>query len=89
MRKFRKKPIEIEAAQYVEEGTLVKGMCTGCAVGGGVEFPHVHTIHAGQFVGIEVGDWVIPEPNGEHYYPCKSDIFESIYDEVIFEGDAP
>lgn len=31
---------------------------------------------------VAVGDWIIRGPQGE-FYPCKPDIFEQIYDEVI------
>lgn len=83
MPKFRKKPIEIEAEQYVKYGGLVKGMCNSiyCHSSGNNE-PHVHTIHAGQIVNLEVGDWIIPEPDGKHFYPVKPDIFEATYDLV-------
>jgi len=84
MSKYRKKPVVIEAEQYVGYGQLVKGMCnsqscfaqSNCA-------PHVHTIHDSQTVNLEVGDWIIPEPDGKHFYPCKPDIFEMTYEEVV------
>ena len=81
MAKFRKKPIVIEAVQYSFPERLVKGMCnsTSCYTSGNNR-PHVHTIHAGQIVNLEVGDWIIPESDGEHYYPCKPDIFEATYE---------
>lgn len=81
MAKYRKLPVEIEAVQYTAYGKLVKGMCNSqsCYVSGNNE-PHVHTIHEGQLVNLEVGDWIIPEPDGVHYYPCKPDIFEKTYE---------
>jgi len=83
MPKYRKKPIEIEAEQYIKYGVLVKGMCNSqsCFVSVNNE-PHVHTIHKGQIVNLEIGDFIIPELDGEHYYPCKPDIFESTYDKI-------
>jgi hypothetical protein len=83
MPKFRKKPVVIEAEQYTEYGKLVKGMCnsTSCFVAGNNK-PHVHTIHNNQIVNLEVGDYVIPEPDGEHYYAVKPDIFEKTYELV-------
>lgn len=83
MPKFRKKPIVIEAEQYVEYGKLVKGMCnsTSCYASGNQE-PHVHTIHENQLVNLVEGDYVIPEPDGKHFYPCKSDIFEKTYERI-------
>ncbi len=83
MAKYRKKPIVIEAEQYKEYGKLVKGMCnsTSCYTAGNTT-PHVHTIHDNQIVILTTGDWVIPEPDGEHFYPCKPDIFAKIYEKV-------
>ena len=87
MPKFKKKPIVIEAVQYVEYGVLVHGMCNsrGCFINVN-DKPHVHTIHNNQDVLLEVGDWIIPEPDGEHFYPCKPDIFKATYDEVDETG---
>lgn len=81
--KFRKKPVIIEAVQYTEYGKLVKGMCNSktCYVSGNIE-PHVHTIHKGQIVNLEVRDWIIPESDGKHYYPVKPDVFEQTYEPV-------
>jgi hypothetical protein len=83
MGQYRKKPVVIEAVQYTEYGKLVKGMCNSqsCYVSGNNE-PHVHTIHDGQIVNLTVGDWIIPEPDGVHYYPVKPEIFEATYDVV-------
>ena len=81
--KYKKKPIIIDAEQYTEYGRLAKGMCNSvsCYTSGNNE-PHVHTIHNNQIVLLEVGDWIIPEPDGIHYYPCKDDIFNNTYDKV-------
>lgn len=93
MGKFRKKPVVIEAKQF--NGIPVVGMCFNpCPIarrlmdGGWVTMPHVHTIHAddtdprGQAVIVERGDWILPEPDGEHFYPCKPDIFAATYEPV-------
>ena len=82
MAKYRKKPVVIEAEQYTEGNKKVKGLCTkDCSIEGHAK-PHVHTIHKNQMVIVEIGDWIIPEPDGIHYYPCKPDIFESTYEKV-------
>ncbi len=85
--KYRKKPIVIDAMQYTEYGKLVKGMCNSveCFTRGKNNQPHVHTIHDNQIVLLEVGDWVIPEFDGEHFYPCKPDIFEATYEKVVVD----
>jgi len=83
MPKFRKKPVVIDAEQYVEYGKLVKGMCNSLTCfSRKCDSPHVHTIHNNQIVLLEIGDWIIPEPDDEHFYPCKSDIFPTIYEPV-------
>lgn len=87
---YQKKPIIIEAVQYVKYGGLVKGMCNSHSCKGenpaSIAEPHVHTIHDNQMVFLEIGDWIIPEPDGEHFYPCKPDIFEETY-EIVEEDD--
>ena len=81
--KYRKKPVVIEAEQYIEYGKLVKGMCNSrsCYQDGNIE-PHVHTIHNNQVVNLEILDYIIPEPDGVHFYPCKPDIFKKTYEPV-------
>lgn len=29
---------------------------------------------------VDPGDWIIAEPDGEHYYPCKPEIFRQNYE---------
>ncbi len=88
MAKFRKSPVLIYAEQYVEYGKLVKGMCNSqkCYAYTCSE-PHVHTIHNHQMVLLEVGDWILPEPDGEHFYPCKPDIFKNTYKPLGESGE--
>lgn len=87
MPKFRKKPTIIEAEQY-QPGSPTLGVCVpgACMKGlpvGEAYFPHVHAIHGvGRLVPIEAGDWVIPEPDGVHFYPCKDPIFRATYEPV-------
>ena len=89
MEKFRKRPVVIEAVQYVEYENLVDGMCDSmdCLVDD--VWPHVHTIHEGSVVAVQVGDWIIPEPDGKHFYPCKPDIFEKTYERVAPSPSPP
>ncbi len=80
---FRKKPVVIEAEQYKEYGKLVPGMCNSQACFIKVSnVPHVHTIHNNQIVLLEIGDWIIPESDGEHYYPIKNIEIDRLYDRV-------
>jgi hypothetical protein len=73
MAKFRKKPVVIEAEQYLP----------GKPVPAGVE-----PMWGGLFIltlegnmQVSPGDWVITGVNGEKY-PCKPDIFEKTYEPV-------
>lgn len=80
MPKFRKKPVEVEAHQYL--GEWVRGMCcdSACMYVVGNTEPHVHTIHGGQLVQVEVGDWILPEPKAGFAYPVKDEIFRATYE---------
>lgn len=78
---YRKKPVVIEAVQYTEYGKLVRGMCNSqSCYTAGTTAPHVHTIHEGQIALLAVGDFIIPEPDGKHFYPVKPDIFAATYE---------
>jgi len=83
MAQYRRKPAVIDANQYTEYGKLVTGMCNSCSCFAlGNTEPHVHTIYDNQLVLLEVGDYIIPEPDVIHFYPCKPDIFEATYELV-------
>ena len=70
--KFRKKPVVIEAEQFTGD-KQVRGMCVNpdCWIHkqhvDTTFSKHVHTIHNNQPVHVVPGDWIIPEPDGEHF----------------------
>lgn len=84
MKKFRKKPVVIEATQFVP-GEPHEGVCfltyRGC-----LAETHVHTANGP--VCIDAGDWLIPEPNGTGFYPCKPDAFAALYEPVDEAAEA-
>lgn len=84
MAKFRKNPVVIDAVQWYPAGRPVSGVCrlADDPAFDGDDQPHVHTIHDNQTVALAPGDWIIPEGDGIHYYPCKPDIFEQTYEPV-------
>lgn len=80
--KFRKKPVVITAEQWFPD-RIVKGVLweqESCDDG---EFlkPYVITAHE-QRAYLAPGDWVIPEPKPDRFYPCKPDIFEATYEPI-------
>jgi hypothetical protein len=78
MAKYRKKPVVVEATQF--DDVLAHdppGIFRREQDGN----PYVVTIH-GQMTPVVRGDWIIQEPDGKHYYPCKPDIFAKIYESV-------
>lgn len=78
MAKFRKKATVIEAVQFFYGGERVPGVFYPSADG---KMAFVVTIHR-QRAYLQDGDWVITEPDGEHHYPCKPDIFAERYEPV-------
>jgi hypothetical protein len=80
MAKYRKKPIVIEAEQYlegdhdlpfVEEGVLDYD-----------EDTHRQQVHTPEgWLTVSHGDWIIRGVKGE-FYPCKPDVFEATYELV-------
>ena len=76
--KFIKKSIIIEAVQF--DGIPANDP-TGVFRRPEDDSPYVVTVHD-QRCYLTPGDWIIPELDGVHYYPCKPDIFEATYEEV-------
>ena len=84
MAKFRKKPVVVDAVQYLaglDEGSAHKipGVCTCTKMGVDHYGPHIHTLEG--VMQVSDGDYVITGVNGEHY-PCKPDIFLKTYEPV-------
>ena len=82
MSKYRKKPVVIEAQQFLpgssdasDELPFAKERV--CCLG--PEGWYVETLEGNMH--ISDGDWIIRGVKGE-YYPCKPDIFEATYEKV-------
>lgn len=75
--KFKKKPVVIEAEQYIAEKHEPNGLCW--ELGHGCDCPHLHTLE-GVYI-VSDNDWVITGIKGEKY-SCKPDIFEMTYEPV-------
>jgi hypothetical protein len=87
--KVRKKPIVIEVEQFFYSGPRINGVFypdvhdvffTGSATTY-MGYAYVVTAH-GDKIFLEDGDWIFPEPDGEHFYPVRPDIFEATYQRV-------
>lgn len=83
IRKFRKKPVVIEALQYgpytaitVEMAQFLSGSGATCS-DVGITIPTLEGDHLAR-----PGDWIIKGVKGE-FYPCRDDIFSLTYDEVV------
>ncbi len=90
MPKFKKKPVVVEARQYlndsssfelvgwVNEGQYKRGPEVPFATweNGTLTIPTLEGDHIAN-----VGDWIIEGVQGE-FYPCKPDIFEATYEAV-------
>lgn len=83
MPKFRKKPVVIEAVQFLGENITEIEVWSGQRVpDSSMGFPACLVIHTleGDMTA-RPGDWIIRGVNGE-FYPCKPDIFEATYEAV-------
>jgi len=86
MAKYRKKPIVIEAHQLTKYSLLeicrwMNSKCDWIDNGESIELT-IPTLEGNMTAN--VGDYIIKGIKGE-FYPCKPDIFEASYDEVINE----
>lgn len=81
VKKYRKKPIVVEAIQY-DKALIGKAQdfCDKMRYN-----PHNNEYYIETLEGtmlITEGDYIIKDVNGE-FYPCKADIFEKTYEEVL------
>jgi hypothetical protein len=83
MATYRKKPVEIEAIQWVSDNIeQVYEMLGDNLIIGGDENDLKHFINTLEGkMELSWGDYVIKGVKGE-FYPCKPDIFELTYDKV-------
>ena len=96
MTKYRKKPITVEAIQFVYSTEGIHNLHEFCgdAVLLTVEKArhpnakgeaHIRTLEDGKDAQVQhiatEGDWIIKGVQGE-FYPCKPDIFKQTYEEV-------
>jgi hypothetical protein len=80
MPKFRSRIREITAEQWFENGQHVDGVAHGLVDLGTAAF-YVMTAHGQKAIVVD-GDWIVSEPDGEHFYPVKPDIFADNYEAV-------
>src|SRR5436190_271740 len=81
--RYRRKVTIIEAEQFMGGGhPNPRGVCMKPCLDASWIHPHVHTMHNNQSVLLNVGDWVIPEPDGVHFYPCKAEVFQATYERL-------
>lgn len=82
---FRKKPIVIEAVQFTGNNCIDCLIFMGekdafCEELQNSDSPVVHTLEGN--ITASPGDWIIKGVKGE-FYPCKTDIFQLSYEEVV------
>ena len=83
IKKYRKKPIIIEAIQYLREKNI---FAVQDFVGKFLIFDEqendyrIETLEGNSYL-LKEYDWIIKGIKGE-FYPCKPDIFEQTYEEV-------
>jgi len=79
MKKYRKKPVVIEAFELTKEVIEeIKYPCNG-KISYLNNFAAIDTLE-GEMIAI-LGDYIIRGIKGE-FYPCKPDIFKATYEEV-------
>lgn len=84
--KYRKKPVMIEAIQFNKNDLSEMLNAWGPSFGRAIieqyvdEYLIIHTLEGNHYA--RFGDWIIKGIKGE-FYPCKPDIFEATYEQVL------
>lgn len=88
LKKYKKKPVVIDAVRFSGSSTHVEHIETWMATGEYIEPEliacditdmHISTLEG--VMTVKPGDYIVKGIKGE-FYPCKPDIFEEMYDEV-------
>ena len=79
IKKYRKKPVVIEAIQWAGNNLSEIDNFIGRTVDNKETTIVIHTLEGDMEASI--GDYIIKGVNGE-FYPCKPDIFDKTYEEV-------
>lgn len=79
MARFRKRPVVIDADQWLPELTRQENLPPCCTVVSDAGELCVEIATLEGIVLARPGDWIIRGVKGE-YYPCKPDIFAATYD---------
>lgn len=75
---FKTKPVTIEAIKFTEDCELPAWVHNFM-----VKTEKSVKVHGAQgWVDVELGDWLIKEPEGKGCYPCKPSIFQNKYQEL-------
>jgi len=78
MKKYRKKPVVIEAVQFTGKNDVEVNEFAGLKIAEGTHC-NIHTLEGDHIAS--VNDFIIRGVSGE-LYPCKPDIFSLTYEEV-------
>jgi hypothetical protein len=83
VRKFRKKPVTIEAMQLTDAKSVldIEDWINSGDVGFSTNPPTLWIDTLEGRIEASVGDWIIKGVEGE-FYPCKNEIFIKTYQEV-------
>lgn len=89
MKKFRKKPVSIEAVQWDGSQESTDMILTWVRGAGHAAYRGVAGVDATLYISTLEGDmqanaydWIIKGIAGE-FYPCRPDIFAATYEEII------
>ncbi len=80
MPKFRKKPVVVEAIRWSPDEPHPAVSLTA-PERGSLELRGLVKTAGGNAI-VYSGDWIITEPDGRGYYPCRPDIFDATYEAV-------
>ena len=78
-KKYRKKPVTIEAIQWLGTNLSEIDDFVGGSIANKGTTLVIHTLEGNMKANI--GDYIIKGINGE-FYPCKPDIFDKTYEKV-------
>ena len=78
---YMRKPTQVSAEQFTSEALPPRGIRTNAPDVG----QYVVVTMQGRLVPVSVGEWIVAESDGEHFYPIADSEFRRIYEPVAVD----
>jgi hypothetical protein len=77
---YRRKPTTVDAEQFTDPRNPPRGVTVKWWSASMNEWRAFVVTMQGVEVSVKVGEWIVAEPDGEHFYPIAAEQFAKVYE---------